>query len=109
MTDQHPTWLESLIGQHILVGVTWVSQAGEVEGQSQFHGTVKAASPHGVIVLRADGKRDFTLPPNPDFIKPAAPGHYRLRESGEVVEDPDLLCTMRMVPERERSGGPESG
>jgi len=106
--DQHPKWLESLVGQRILIGLTWVSQAGEVEGHSRFHGTVKAASPQGVIVIRADGKRDFTLPPDPDLIKPAAPGHYRLRGTGGVVEDPDLICTMRMVAEPEHSGGSES-
>jgi hypothetical protein len=105
VTEQHPDWLESLVGQRILIGLTWVSQAGEVEGRSQFHGTVRAASLQGVIVLRADGRPDLTLPPDPDLIKPAAPGHYRLRGSGEVVENPDLLCTMRMVPDPRPSGG----
>ena len=106
MTDENRGWLESLVGKHILVGLTWVTEAGQVERHSQFHGRVKVATAQGVVVERADGRRDFTLPPGAEFIKPAAPGHYRLRESGEVIEDPDLVCTMRMVAQPKTAADP---
>jgi hypothetical protein len=32
----------------------------------------------------------FTLPPNPEHFHDARPGVYRLRSTGETVENPDL-------------------
>jgi hypothetical protein len=95
--DVDSSWLQSLIGKRILVGLTFVAESGEVTNRAQFHGTIRAATPKGVVVQRADGKSDFTLPPSQEFIEPAAPGQYRLRSTGEVIEDPDFVCAMRMV------------
>jgi hypothetical protein len=97
VSSDDQSWLKSLISKRILVGLTWVDEAGATCSQEQFHGIITSATPRGVVVRRSDGRRDFTLPSRPEFIKVAEPGHYRLRTSGEVVENPDLLCAMNMV------------
>ncbi len=39
---------------------------------------------------RADGGGVFRLPFDPEALKVAAPGEYRLRSTGEVVVNPDF-------------------
>jgi hypothetical protein len=48
------------------------------------------------ITLRLLGKRageTFVLPPDLDALHPAQPGSYRLRQTGEIVVDPDFVTT----------------
>src|SRR3712207_3168426 len=83
-----------LQGKHVLVGLTFEDQDGHLIEQFQTHGIVIAASKRGGIVLeKRDGTGIFTLPPNLDTFIPARPGEYRLRSTGEVVVDPDLLTS----------------
>ena len=83
------------LGKYILVGVTYVDAAGQVEESVQMHGVVESASQEG-IVLALKGEREgqsWTMPADPSAITPAQPGHYQLTETGEVVENPDFICT----------------
>ena len=83
------------LGKYILVGVTYVDSAGQVEDSVQMHGMVESASADG-IKLALKGERagqSWTMPADPSAITPAQPGKYELPETGEIVENPDFICT----------------
>jgi hypothetical protein len=97
-SDGPPAWdharAEKLLGSTVLVGLTYEEPAGQ--RQEQFYGTVMAADPEDGITLRLEGSRSgefYTLPPALQALFPAKPGEYRLRETGEVVVDPDYTTT----------------
>ena len=100
-----PSWdearAEKLHGSTVLVGLTF--NEPEVPRQEQFYGTVMSTDPEEGITLRLDGSRSgevYTLPPDPGAFFPAKPGSYRLRETGEVVVDPDYTTTWDFTPPR---------
>ena len=97
MDDEKPEWSDDLaaklLGSLVLVGITRRSVSGET--LEQFYGTVERADAQG-IDLALSGSRSgehFFLPPDPRAFFPAQPGSYRLRDTGEVIEDPDFTTT----------------
>ena len=98
--DGGPFWdpklAVELVGKRVLVGVTDLAPDGAVAGQRQFHGHAIRADRCAGIALRLGGARageEVVLPPDTRAFRPAAPGEYRLRGTGEVVENPDFLTT----------------
>jgi hypothetical protein len=100
--DTPPFWVEKalrMVGKHVLVGKTYVRGEDVVE-QVQFHGVIEQASErNGFALRRADTGEIEWLPPDMRAFERAEPGEYRLRSTGEVVVDPDILSTW--VVERE--------
>jgi hypothetical protein len=101
--DQRPVWddafAQSLLGNVLLVGLTYVEPNGD--RQEQFHGKVVSVDPQNGICLRLAGARDsgfYWLPPNLHSIHPARPGAYRLRSTGETVNDPDYTAAWTIHP-----------
>lgn len=97
MVDGKPDWSDDLaaklLGSVVLVGITRRSVNGET--LEQFYGTVQRANAQG-IDLALSGSRsgeNFFLPPDPRAFFPAQPGSYRLRNTGEIVENPDFTTT----------------
>lgn len=97
MDDAKPEWDEvfgaSLLGSVVLVGITRVD--GEETTQEQFFGTIERADAE-IIEIRLGGSRSgelYRLPPDPHNFFPAEPGSYRLRLTGEVLENPDFTST----------------
>ncbi len=85
---------QNYIGKSILVGWTLVAKDGSELGKAQLHGTILSVSESdGIVLERADGKGKFTLPPDLDSLKEANPGHYHLKDSQEVVIDPEYIST----------------
>jgi hypothetical protein len=80
-----------LVGKHVLVGITYLDTEENVIDQFQVHGHVVEVRAD-VIVLELPSGEPFGLPPDPSRFEPAAAGIYRLRATGEAVEDPDLLA-----------------
>lgn len=74
----------------MLVGITDYDQEGNAVAQAQFAGRVISAGEKGILLRLADGG-SYLLPPDLSSTKPAPPGCYRLRSTGEVVENPDYL------------------
>ena len=86
---------DSYLGKYILVGITYFSHAQEIVRRDQLHGVIASASAAGIVVeLKGTNiGRSWTMPPDLSAISWAKPGRYSLKETGETVEDPDLLCT----------------
>lgn len=101
----NPKLAAELIGKRVLVGITDLAQDGTVLGKRQFHGDAIRADRRVGIALRLGGARageEIVLPPDTRSFQPAAPGEYRLRDSGEVVRNPDFLTTWS-IRERNKS------
>jgi len=103
--DGRPEWdyaqAQKLLGTTVLVGLNYDEPAGQ--RQEQFFGTVMSADPDEGITLRLEGSRSgefYTLPPATHTFSPARPGEYRLRQTGEVVVDPDYTTTWTSTPPR---------
>ena len=85
-----------MVGKYVLVGLTYVDPQQNVLEQKQVHGTIiRADETKGFAVkLRGpDEGETFWLPPDLRSFQDAKPGEYRLRSTGEVVVNPDLLST----------------
>jgi len=89
-----------LLGQTVIVGLTRLGPTGEVESLTQWYGTIVEVTDVGIGVNVAGDLR--LLPPVPFAFRGAAPGEYRLRSTGQLVIDPDLLCywTVQRAPGR---------
>jgi hypothetical protein len=82
-----------LIGKHVLIGLTYKDTGGKVIRQEQKHGSVEFVDKKNGIGIRLSDGDLYWLPPDLRSWKPAVPGQYRLRSTGEVVVDPDYLTT----------------
>lgn len=105
MTDQDPrnpqglAWAD-LVGKYLLVGITTENMRGEVVRQEQFHGRVAESDPSRGLLLHLEGPikgETYSLPPDLRSLRPAKPGEYRLRSTGEIVVDPDFTATWTVV------------
>lgn len=86
--------LAGLVGQRLIVGITRVNAGAERVEQYQITGLIVAATAHdGVEIEQDENAGLFHLPADPDAFEAAEPGHYRLRASGRVVVDPDLVTS----------------
>lgn len=81
-------------GLVVLVGLTYLGPDGAVQGVEQFYGQIVTVDPENGVELDLSGQNGgerYWLPPDLEAFEVASPGEYRLRASGEVVTDPDLL------------------
>ncbi len=86
-----------VIGKHALVGLTYVNADGTVRKQVQLHGRITAVDETKMTMRLHGSDEEFTLPPYPEGFKPAEPGEYTLRTTGEVVVNPDLLGSLTIT------------
>lgn len=103
LMSYEPLWddeiAETMVGATILVGVTHLRADGSERDRAQMHGVIAQVTKSGVVI-RLEGERageTYSLPPDLNAFEPAAPGAYRLRATGEVVEDPDYTTTWRIT------------
>lgn len=80
-----------MVGQQLLVGITYVSADDEVVSQLEFAGLVREVDP--LVSIDRGSEEPFTLPPEAAAFDRAEPGEYRLRSTGEVVVDPGFITT----------------
>lgn len=84
----------TFVGRRILVGLTYVDADQKPIEQRQFHGVItRVSEKEGVVIRVANSDEDYVLPPALEAISVAPKGEYRLRSTGEVVVDPDLMTT----------------
>ena len=82
-----------MLGKHVLVGITYVDADGRQIEQREYHGVIESADEHTGFAIRIDDRTVEWLPPHVGAFSAAEPGEYRLRSTGEVVTNPDLLST----------------
>ena len=92
-----PRMAAHLLGTRLLVGLTYPNDDGTVDRQEQPRGLVVRADDQGVAIELASGDV-YWLPPDLQSYRPAPPGEYRLRSTGEVVTDPDYLTDWTVTP-----------
>ena len=84
------------IGKYLLVGITTVTHEGELLSQEQLHGVISSATAAGIEVDLKGSQQGvkWRMPPFLQDLTPAGPGIYRLKASGESVENPDFLFSL---------------
>jgi hypothetical protein len=88
--------LSDLPGKVILVGITYYTHDRQFIEQKQYHGTVIRADDTGIVVQKSNGE-EVWMPPDLRSTKPAPPGEYRERSTGEIVVNPDFFTTWKVV------------
>jgi hypothetical protein len=96
---------DEYIGKHLLVGLTYVDHNDSVTHQVQLHGTITRITEEGIFFEQANGEGEFSLPPDVESLKPARPGKYTLRSTGEVVVDPDYVSSWTINAPPPSEGG----
>jgi hypothetical protein len=89
--------LAPMVGCRLLVGITYLDDAGAVRGSEQFCGQVLEVSDGVVVVERPGDGEPALLPADADAYEAAAAGAYRLKSTGEVVQDPDYVTTWQVA------------
>ena len=102
-SHEPPVWNDEfarkLVELTVLVEITHVGKEGS--RTEQFYGKVQSVDPTRGIALRLLGSRDgsiYWLPPDLTNFIEASPGEYRLRTTGETVENPDYTVTWTIYP-----------
>jgi hypothetical protein len=90
----------SLVGKTVLIGITRLDHHDELIEKTEKFGRIASVDPDDGIKVDVGERELFTLPPNPEHFIDARPGIYRLRSTGETVEDPDLttIWTIKEPP-----------
>ena len=99
MNDVDELKLSDLLGKVILVGITYYTHDKQFIEQKQYHGRVIRADDTGIIVQRSNGEEAW-MPPDLRSTKPAPPGEYRERSTGEIVVNPDFFTTWKVVEDQ---------
>jgi hypothetical protein len=70
-----------------------------VTDRYQIHGVIESVTPREMVIsLRgARSGEKYSLPPAIDWLQPARPGDYQLKDAGEVVTDPDYTASFRIT------------
>src|SRR5882757_3051670 len=87
---------DGIVGMSVVVGITRLAADGKtVKSQTQYHGRITGAKPNG-FEITCEGKsagETMTLPPDLRAFHHARPGQYKLRSTGETIENPDLTTS----------------
>ena len=85
---------KSIINKHIFVEITCVDKNGDIIDSIEFYGKIiKADENKSIIIENIETKEKFELPPDLSSIKIAKPGEYKLRSTGKIIVNPDLITT----------------
>ena len=94
---------KDLVGKSLLIGITHADSAGKMLRRSQIFGLVTIASrAKGICIRENQTSEEKWFPPDTRGIKPAPPGQYRNRATGEVVSDPDCLGSWTIAAPKEK-------
>ena len=87
---------KDLLGKTVIIGLTYYKADDSFSHQVQMHGEIESADPKLGVSVRLEGIREgesYVLPPHFEAFERAPRGEYRLRETGEVIYDPDFTTT----------------
>ena len=97
----------SLVAKRVLIGINYCDDNDNLLEQKQVYGTIIKADAKEGFAIRLEGQKEgelFWLPPDIRAFQDAQPGEYRLRSTGEIVVDPDLITswTINRPTDRDR-------
>jgi hypothetical protein len=85
---------DSVIGKYVLIGITFLDDRGSVIEQFQTYGPIVLIDDNkGIVIKKTDGSGNFSIAPDMQNLRPAPRGQYRLRSTGEIIDDPDFIST----------------
>ncbi|VAX00342.1 hypothetical protein MNBD_GAMMA22-119 [hydrothermal vent metagenome] len=90
---------KKLLGKSILIAVNVIDSNGEIESQQQMHGLIKSVSATEGILILLNGSflgKQWQMPPDTSSIKIAEAGEYNLKATGEVIKNPDYICSWQV-------------
>ncbi len=110
-SDQRPPAFDEIVagshvGKYILVGLTYEDSDGVAYEQKQMHGRITSVHPKRGFCIKLGGDHsgeEYWLPPDMRYFKDAPKGEFRLRSTGEIVVDPDLLSNWVVTKDPEMS------
>ena len=89
--------LSVMIGRRLLVGITFFDEIGNVTNAQQFCGRVLEVADGVVVVERPGEPEPAVLPADVAAYRKAQTGRYTLRDTGEIVIDPDFVSTWQVA------------
>ena|SRR5882672_4840607 len=90
---------QKFVGKHLLVGITHHDAEGKPTSLEQFHGIIDRISlKEGIVVKLHGSNAERSIPMDFRSFHGARPGGYKLRNTGEVVEDPDYIANWNIYP-----------
>ena len=110
-TIPNTAWPNDLQDRILVVGLTFVDPQGNLLDQFQTAGRVEGFEEDGTVLLRQLDGRIFRIPSEAGAFQRAEPGSFRIRDSGQVVENPDFMghwevnIERAVEMERYRDGG----
>ena len=94
---------KDFVGKSVLIGITHTDSEGKMLRRSQIFGLVTVANRvQGICIRDNQTSEEKWFPPDTRGIKPAPPGLYRNRATGEVVNDPDYLGSWTIAAAKEK-------
>jgi hypothetical protein len=96
--------LQDLVGQDILVGLTYFDAESQILRQEQFHGVIDEADRSTTWVRPSEGGERRWVPTDLSAFRPAPGGTYRLRSAGTVVTNPCLLTSWMLTVLQDEEG-----
>lgn len=90
-----------VIGKIVLIGLTHLAHGDAPVSYEQLHGRIASGDRKQGFRIELQGMRsgeDYWLPPQTDTFVRANPGTYRLRSTGEEVENPDYISNWTINP-----------
>ncbi|WP_285596070.1 hypothetical protein [Kineosporia sp. NBRC 101731] len=89
--------LSVMVGHRLLVGITFLDESGNVTNARQFCGRVLEVA-DGVVTVEHPGEPEpAVLPADIGAYRKASTGRYTLRDTGEIIVDPDFISTWQVA------------
>jgi hypothetical protein len=82
-----------LVGQDILVGLTYHDKVRDMRHNDQFHGRILELRDGNYLIKRFDRGKEVWIPRDPEAIRPAPAGAFRLAVSDQIIDDPTWLTS----------------
>ena len=90
---------KKMVGKTVLVSLTCMNDFGDLEAFEQFTGKIlRVTNDDGLVVMREDTEKEFSLPPDLDHYQVAKPGEYKLAETDVVISNPDYVVEWDIYP-----------
>ncbi|HEX8605634.1 MAG TPA: hypothetical protein VF774_23535 [Pseudoduganella sp.] len=89
---------DTILGKHILIGLTYLDRHGDIARQVQLHGTISRIAEHTLYFDRADGAGEFSIPFDGELDSADPEDTYTLRSSGEAVTGVHFIASWTVHP-----------